>query len=135
MMGEVAESPTVSSSLRILVVEDDRICQKLATAVLERSGHIVTIAENGRAAVKQVEVTSFDLILMDVMMPEMDGLEATRIIRRREKETGARVVPIVAVTAASDRESCLAAGMDEFIAKPIRSGELAATIERVLVLP
>jgi len=115
-----------------LVVEDDRICQKLAAAVLERNGHTVTIAENGRVAVKQVEVKAFDLILMDVMMPEMDGLDATREIRKREKETGVHV-PIVAVTAASDRETCLAAGMDEFIAKPIRSGELAATIERVLV--
>ncbi len=133
-MDEVAQFPRESSSLRVLVAEDDALCQKLATAVLERSGHIVTIAGNGRDAVEQAEVNAFDLILMDVMMPEMDGLEATRVIRRREKETGVHI-PIVAVTAASDRATCLAAGMDEFLAKPIRSAELAATIERVLIVP
>lgn len=132
MMGEVTQSPIRSSALHVLVVDDNTMCQTLAKAVLERNGHVVTIAENGRAAVNMIEVSSFDLILMDIMMPEMDGLQATREIRKREKRTGTHV-PIVAVTAASDREQCLAGGMDEFIAKPIRSGELAAVIERVLV--
>ena len=134
MMVEVANSRTGTASLRVLVVEDNRVSQTLAEAVLKKSGHTVTIAENGREAVELVERETFDLILMDVMMPEMDGLEATQVIRSRENESGAHI-PIVAVTAASDRETCLTAGMDEFIEKPIRWFELAATIERVMVLP
>lgn len=135
-MDEATNHPSGSSSLHVLVVDDDLLCRKLATAVLEKSGHSTTIAVNGREAVKLAEVKTFDLILMDIMMPEMDGLQATRIIRDREKETTGRYVPIVAVTAGSiERETCLAAGMDEFMPKPVRSAELAAMIELVMNLP
>jgi CheY-like chemotaxis protein len=93
--------------------------------------YAVTIACNGREALDLAEVESFDLILMDIQMPEMDGLEATRRIRSREESTGVHV-PIIALTASEDRQTCLAAGVDEFMAKPIRPAELTAVIERVV---
>jgi CheY-like chemotaxis protein len=134
-MDQTPNARSPSSSLHVLVVDDDPLCQKLATALLKKKGHSTTLAVNGREAVKLAEIETFDLILMDIMMPEMDGLEATRIIRDREKETG-RYVPIVAVTAGStERETCLAAGMDEFMPKPIRSAQLTAMIELVIGLP
>ena len=133
-MGEATDRPSGCSSLDVLVVDDDVLCQKLAVALLKKNGHSATIAVNGREAVKLAEVKPFDLILMDIMMPEMDGLEATRMIRDHEKEIG-RHIPIVAVTAGSaDRETCRAAGMDEFMAKPVRSAELVAMIELVMAL-
>ncbi len=129
-MSAATTTPTQLPPLRVLAVEDNLISQKLVTALLERSGHVVTVADNGREAVRIVDSQRFDLILMDVQMPEMDGLEATRVIRGREEKTGTHV-PIVALTAGSDRQACLAAGMDEFIPKPIRAMELAAAIKRV----
>jgi CheY-like chemotaxis protein len=107
------------------------VFQKLFTALLGKTGHAVTVASNGREAVTLAEGKSFDLILMDIQMPEMDGLEATRRIRNREEKTGVHV-PIVALTASEDRQTCLAAGVDEFMAKPIRPAELTAVIERVV---
>jgi CheY-like chemotaxis protein len=134
-MDEATDRRSESSSLHVLVVDDDPLCRKLATALLKKKGHSSTIAVNGREAVKLAKVGTFDLILMDIMMPEMDGLEATRIIRGREKGTQS-YVPIVAVTAGTtDRGTCLAAGMDEFISKPIRSAQLMAMIELVTGLP
>jgi len=132
-MSNATTTPSQSPPLRVLVVEDNQISQKLVTALLERRGHVATVADNGREAVRIVDTQPFDLILMDVQMPEMDGLEATRVIRRREEKTGMHI-PIVALTAGSDRQSCRAAGMDEFIPKPIRAVELAAAIERVAAL-
>ncbi len=99
--------------------------QKLAVKLLEKQGHTVTMASDGRRAVEAFIAGSFDLILMDVHMPEMDGLEATR--RIRELEGNSVRIPIIALTAlamAGDREICLAAGMDGFVAKPIRLNEL-----------
>jgi CheY-like chemotaxis protein len=134
-MDEATDRRSESSLLHVLVVDDDPLCRTLATALLKKMGHSTTIAVNGREAVKLAEAETFDLILMDIMMPEMDGLEATRIIRDREKETG-RYVPIVAVTAGgTERETCLGAGMDEFMPKPIRSAQLAAMIEFVMGSP
>ncbi len=134
-MDEATSCATPSSTLRVLVVDDDFLCQKLATAILKKSGHSTTVAVNGREAVELAKVESFDLILMDITMPEMDGLEATRIIRDREKDTG-RHVPIVAVTAGgADRETCLVTGMDDFMAKPLSAAKLAATIEIVRPVP
>ncbi len=117
--------------LRILIVEDSPVNQKVALRLLERRGHQATVAGNGRKALDALASESFDLILMDVQMPEMDGLEATRIIRSREEERGGHV-PIVAMTASAreeDRDRCLAAGMDAYVAKPIRSEELYEVIE------
>jgi len=112
--------------LNILLAEDSLVNQKLALGLLARQGHDVTVANNGKEAVAAVTARGFDLVLMDVQMPEMDGLEATRAIRAREKKTGTRV-PIMAMTAHAmqgDRERCLAAGMDDYIAKPIRAEKL-----------
>ena len=120
--------------LHILLAEDSLINQKLALALLQPHGHTISIANNGAEAVEKWVADDFDLVLMDVQMPEMDGLEATRTIRRREQPTGRRT-PILAMTAHAikgDRELCLEAGMDAYIAKPVRAGELYATIEHLL---
>jgi two-component system, sensor histidine kinase and response regulator len=122
-------------SLNILVAEDHVVNQKLATAILQKMGHTVTVAENGKRALDRLEKEQFDLVLMDVSMPEMDGLEATRTIRTREKTSGIHV-PIVAMTAYAmkgDKEKCIEAGMDGYVSKPIKPQELYATIERIIV--
>ena len=117
-------------SLRVLVAEDNQINQKLAKRMLERMGHQVTTVANGLLAVESFKSQPFDLVLMDVQMPEMSGMEATVAIRNWEG-TGPRV-PIFALTAsamASDREDCLRSGMDAYIAKPILVDELFDAIE------
>ena len=116
--------------LNILLAEDNLINQKLAVALLTKNGHRVTVAVNGAEALKISAATDFDLILMDLQMPVMDGLAATEAIRLREGETG-KHVPIVAMTAnalAGDRERCLESGMDGYVSKPIRVNELLAAI-------
>ena len=120
--------------MRILLAEDSMVNQKLAVCLLEKWGHRVSVANNGRQAVAAVEAQPFDLVLMDVQMPELDGLEATAAIRRAETGKG-RHLPIVAMTAhamVGDRERCLASGMDGYLSKPIRARELLAVIEQVL---
>jgi CheY-like chemotaxis protein len=116
--------------LQILLAEDSLTNQKLALGVLQKWGHILTIANNGAEAVKLSEQNAFDLILMDVQMPELDGFQATAAIREREQKAGTHT-PIVAMTAHAmkgDREKCLAAGMDGYVAKPIRFRELQTAI-------
>ena len=118
-------------SLRVLLAEDNIVNQKLASRLIEKRGHRVAVAGNGRAAVEILEREAFDLVLMDIQMPVMDGFEATAIIRKQEEGTG-RHVPIIAMTAHAmkgDRERCLAAGMDGYISKPVQGGELFAEIE------
>jgi CheY-like chemotaxis protein len=120
--------------LHILLVEDEYINQTLAATVLEREGWQVEVAENGIQAIEILKDTVFDLILMDIQMPELNGYETTRAIRRQEISTG-RHVPIIAMTAYAvrgDREECLAAGMDGYISKPVRSDILIHEIETVL---
>jgi CheY-like chemotaxis protein len=120
--------------LRVLLAEDSLVNQKLATALLEREGHEVVVAADGEAAVAACTTGDFDVVLMDVEMPEMDGLEATGLIRERER-TSSRHLPIVAMTAHAgkgDRERCLEAGMDDYISKPIRAQQLFDTLEAVL---
>jgi CheY-like chemotaxis protein len=120
--------------LRVLLAEDSLVNQKLAVCLLEKWGHRVSVAANGHQAIAAVAAQPFDLVLMDVQMPELDGLEATAAIRRSEAASG-RHLPIVAMTAhamVGDRERCLAAGMDGYLAKPIRARELLAVIEQVL---
>ncbi len=119
---------------RVLVAEDNAVNQRLVRRILEKRGHRVAIANNGREALEQLAARSFDVVLMDVQMPEMDGLEATAAIREREKASGGRV-PIVAMTAHAmkgDRERCLAAGMDAYLSKPVETKALLLTIERVV---
>ncbi|NNC87387.1 MAG: PAS domain-containing protein [Akkermansiaceae bacterium] len=116
--------------LRILLAEDNTINQQLALGLLEPRGHHVTVAANGKEAVAAASSQDFDLILMDVQMPVMDGFAATRMIREAERE-GTRKVPILAMTARAmigDRERCLEAGMDDYIAKPIR---VATVLEKL----
>jgi two-component system sensor histidine kinase/response regulator len=110
--------------LRVLVAEGNAVNQRLAARLLEKRGHRVTVTANGREAVEALANQTFDLVLMDVQMPEMDGFEAT--IREREKHNGAHI-PIIALTAHAmkgDRERCLTAGMDGYLSKSIRSQEL-----------
>jgi CheY-like chemotaxis protein len=126
----VEETRSRHDSLNILLVEDSLVNQKLAAAVLRKHGHNVSIANNGREALGALESQAFDLVLMDVQMPEMDGLEATRAIRDREQTTGEHI-PIIALTAHAlegDRKRCLDAGMDNYIAKPIHAKRLMETI-------
>ncbi|MDE3153756.1 MAG: response regulator [Acidobacteriota bacterium] len=128
-----AFSAPAPAGLQILLAEDNPVNQTLAVHLLEGEGHHVAVAGNGRQAVDLVAARSFDLVLMDLQMPEMSGLEATAAIRARERETGGHV-PIVALTAHAmkgDRERCLAAGMDEYLSKPIMPEQLMATIQRV----
>jgi signal transduction histidine kinase/CheY-like chemotaxis protein len=116
--------------LRILVAEDNEINQRVAQRLLERQGHAAVIAANGRLALQMLEGARFDLILMDLQMPVLDGFDTTAEIRRRERGTGAHI-PIVALTAhayQSDRDRCLQAGMDAFLSKPVDALDLASTI-------
>jgi CheY-like chemotaxis protein len=118
-------SPT-SGPLRVLLAEDGLANQKLAIGLLEKWGHQVTVATDGMAAVTAWETGGFDLILMDIQMPELDGIAATEIIRQRERALGRRM-PIIAMTAhalSGDRQRCLDAGMDGYISKPVRRADL-----------
>jgi CheY-like chemotaxis protein len=119
---------------RILLAEDNPVNQKVAVRVLERHGHHVEVAEDGAAAVEAAKRGIFDLILMDLQMPNMDGFEAVAHIRKFEGGSG-RHIPIVAMTAhvlSGDRERCLQAGMDAYLPKPVRPGQLLETIEPLL---
>lgn len=104
--------------LNVLVAEDGLTNRVLAHGLLTRDGHRVTLAENGERAISRLLDTSYDLVLMDVDMPVMDGLVATRTIRRRESLLGRRT-PVIALTSNANRDECLAAGMDAFLAKPL----------------
>jgi len=121
--------------LRILVAEDSLVNRRLAHGLLTRRGHEVVAVENGREAVEAATTQTFDLVLMDIQMPEMDGLDATRAIRAAEAAEGRTRVPIVALTAHAmqgDRDKCLAAGMDGYVSKPVRMHQLAEVIARLL---
>jgi PAS domain S-box-containing protein len=121
-------------ALTILLAEDNPVNQKLAMRLLEKRGHRVALASNGRDALAALERDSYDLVLMDVQMPEMDGIEATMALRQKERATGFHQ-PIVAMTALvmkGDRERCLAAGMDGYISKPIRAQELDEMLDGYL---
>jgi two-component system, sensor histidine kinase and response regulator len=119
--------------LHILVAEDNEFNAQLLEQLLERRGHRVRLANNGRMALSLAEEGAFDLLLLDVHMPEMDGFQVIQAIRERERSTGGHL-PVVALTARSrqeDRERCIAAGMDDFLAKPIQAPDLWAAIDRV----
>jgi CheY-like chemotaxis protein len=125
---------TTGGRLRILVAEDTPFNQKFILRLLERWGYEAIVAENGRLALEAFSKDKFDLVLMDVQMPEMDGLEATAAIRELEKQIGGHI-PIIALTAHAmkgDREHCLAAGMDEYVSKPISPDSLHNAIQTLL---
>jgi hypothetical protein len=124
-------------SLNILLAEDNLINQKLAVSLIQKMGHKVSIAENGKQAIEAIETEKFDIILMDIQMPEMDGLQATKAIRTRESLTGRPRIPIIAMTAyamAGDRDRCLEVGMDGYVSKPINAQELFEAIENMELL-
>ena len=123
----------IKPALHILLVEDNPVNRRLAQHVLEKEGYTVVAEDNGAAALKTLERKRFDLVLMDVQMPRMDGIETTTAIRNREKITGG-YTPIVALTAhamVGDRERCLKAGMDGYLIKPIQPATLLEAIERL----
>jgi signal transduction histidine kinase len=125
-----------AGGLRVLLAEDNAVNQRLASRLIEKRGHTVVLASNGREALEAIEKQRFDLVVMDVEMPEVDGFEATAAIRRREKESGTHI-PIIAMSAhalTGDRERCLAAGMDGYVAKPIQAKELIEAIEMLAPL-
>ncbi len=127
-----AASAAPERRLRVLLAEDNRINQRLAILLLERQGHLVEVVSDGRQALAALRERPFDLLLTDMQMPEMDGIELTAAIRAAEKGSGRRL-PIVALTAHAmkrDQERCLAAGMDDYLAKPIRVEELRACLTR-----
>jgi signal transduction histidine kinase/ActR/RegA family two-component response regulator len=124
---------TPERSLRVLLVEDNPVNQLLATRMLEKRGHCVVVGVNGREALRLLESDTFDVVLMDMQMPEMGGLEATTLLRSREASSGRRI-PIIGLTAharAEDRARCLLAGMDDYLSKPFTAADLCAAVERV----
>jgi signal transduction histidine kinase/CheY-like chemotaxis protein/HPt (histidine-containing phosphotransfer) domain-containing protein len=133
-----AEVPFAPRSLRVLVVEDNQVNQKLAQRLLERRGHTGIIAEDGRAALEALSRSVFDVILMDIQMPGMSGLEAALAIRQREAQQGVASIPIIALTARAmrgDRERCLEAGMDAYLTKPLDAQLLYNMLDNVAHSP
>jgi CheY-like chemotaxis protein len=131
---QVSEVKPASSQFRILLAEDNLVNQRLAVRMLERMGHRAVVALTGQEALNALRTEKFDLVLMDVQMPEMDGFAATREIRRSEQGRQ-KHIPVIAMTAHAmkgDRETCLEAGMDDYIAKPVNREELRQVIERVM---
>jgi signal transduction histidine kinase/CheY-like chemotaxis protein len=125
--------PGPAHSSRVLLAEDNPVNQRLVVRILEKQGHRVTLAANGKEAIEALGKEPFDIILMDVQMPQMTGYEATEAIRRSELGSG-RHIPIIAMTAHAmkgDREKCLACGMDSYISKPVRARDLLAALEKL----
>ena len=119
--------------MRVLLAEDNPVNWMLTVRLLEKRGHSVALAGNGREALDLTEQRIFDVVLMDLEMPQMSGLEATAAIRKREQGTGTHL-PIIAMTAHAmigDRERCLAVGMDAYVSKPVRADELFAALDNV----
>jgi CheY-like chemotaxis protein len=116
----------------VLVAEDNPVNQLLATRLLEKRGHRVVVAANGRETLAALEDESYDLVFMDVQMPEIDGIEATLAIREKEKTTGNHqaVIALTAHAMKGDQERCLRAGMDGYLSKPIRPQELDAILDK-----
>jgi CheY-like chemotaxis protein len=140
---EHARTPTVRvlkldvfNGARILLADDNVVNQMLARRLLERLGLEVTIADTGMAAIERLSISAFNVVLMDCQMPELDGYEATRRIRKGAAGEAARKVPIIALTAnalSGDRERCLESGMDDYLVKPINPDELREKLQRVLL--
>lgn len=129
------EVPVNLAQMRILLAEDDPVSATAATAMLGKAGARVTRVEDGQAALDMLANTSFDLVLMDVQMPGLDGVEATRRIRAGQAGEGSRTVPIIAMTAYAmngDKEAFLESGMDGYLAKPVNVKELLQTIGEVM---
>jgi CheY-like chemotaxis protein len=134
--GDDAAAPASRPGLEVLIAEDNPINQKVISSMLRRQGWALTLVDNGEKAYRHFLHSHYDIILMDVQMPEMDGFEATRLIRREEAtRTGERRVPIIALTAhafSSDHQQCLAAGMDLVITKPVNLQTLLRGVQEVM---
>ena len=133
---ETQEQAREQTGAKTLLVEDSIVNRMFAEEVLLDLGHDVDTAENGRIALEMMETKSYDLILMDCMMPEMDGYEATQAIRDKEKSNDGGHIPIIAMTANAmegDREKCLDAGMDDYIAKPARQEDIKVILGKYIV--
>jgi CheY-like chemotaxis protein/HPt (histidine-containing phosphotransfer) domain-containing protein len=126
----VTDGKRARSALRILLAEDNTMNQKVALRLLEQLGYRADVASNGREAIEALERRPYDVVLMDVQMPELDGLDATRQICERWPETRPHIVAMTANALPEDREACFAAGMDDYVAKPIRAEELVAALKR-----
>jgi two-component system sensor histidine kinase/response regulator len=128
--------PEHGKPLRVLLAEDNVVNQRLAMRILEKQGHTVVLADDGIKALAALEQGHFDLVLMDVQMPFMDGVDATKRIREKEKSSGYHI-PIIAMTAhamSGDRQRFLESGMDGYVSKPVHQEELFEVIENVLSL-
>ena len=127
----VTDGKRTRSALRILLAEDNAMNQKVATRLLEQLGYRADVASNGLEAIEALERQPYDVVLMDVQMPELDGLDATRqICERWPEETRPHIVAMTANALPEDREACFAAGMNDYVAKPIRAEELVAALKR-----
>ena len=118
------------SSLQILLAEDNVSSQKVAKQMLKRLGYRADIVANGIEALQALGRQHYDLVLMDIRMPEMDGLQATRIIRQRWPDNGPKIIAITAYALQGDKEKCIEAGMDDYISKPIKVNELAEVLKK-----
>ncbi|HSD58844.1 MAG TPA: response regulator [Methanotrichaceae archaeon] len=127
--------PGQTSSLRILLAEDNVSGQKIAQQMLKKLGHRVDTVSNGIEALQALEQQHYDVVFMDLKMPEMDGLEATRIIRQRWPDDGPKIIALTAYALEGDREKCLEAGMNDYIAKPIQKGDLARVVTSFTCIP
>lgn len=134
--GGIARFARPLAVLRILVAEDNSVNQRLVVRLLEKRGHRVVLVADGRQAIEVLNQGSFDLVLMDEQMVEMDGLEATAITREKEKKTGKhqQIVALTAHALTGDRDRCLAGGMDGYLAKPLRPQELDQILDSYLRL-
>ncbi len=127
MAREVTEKAEINP-MRILLAEDNVSSQRVTLQMLKRLGYRADVVANGIEALQALERQSYDIVLMDVRMPEMDGLEATRIIRERWPDNGPKVIAITAYALEGDREKCLAAGMNDYISKPVKMIELTEVL-------
>jgi CheY-like chemotaxis protein len=128
---ELAEKGAGAAPLRILLAEDNISNQKVILALLKRLGYDAYAVANGKEALSALEAELYDVVFMDVRMPEMDGLEATRIIRKRWPDKGPKIVAITAYAMTGDRERCLEAGMDDYVSKPVRLQDLALVLSKM----
>jgi CheY-like chemotaxis protein len=128
----IVSQPTQSNPLRILLAEDNVSSQKVVLQMLKKLGYKADTVANGIEALQSLERQHYDVVLMDLRMPEMDGLEATRIIRQRWPDDGLKIIAITAYALEGDREKCLAAGMDDYIPKPVQKEDLAKALEDII---
>ena len=130
-----SESLPGQKSMRVLVAEDNPSNQRVLVEMLKRLGYRADVVADGKEVIQALERQDYDLVLMDIKMPEMDGITATQVIRKLLPENGPKIVAITAFALEGDREKCLEAGMDDYISKPVQLKELAAILEKYSASP